>query len=320
MKSEALNHFLNSIPPSVATAGIAVDITPRDGKQQVLELQREIFTFDAKYNDQTDFVLCVYETAQDGRIDELLKQGAALLSPTGYFFLLISGIDDSTVVYNARHYGLSVSNMSIDQGDNPLHFFVFEHEKYSDNIVEQQQSTCDRSTPQCHVPPGQGLPKCCLSHLSEMLSFVAQFCDDNGICYWINNGTLLGAARHGKLIPWDTNANIAYLQSDESKMANLMKMCSVSGYYLVNGRNVKKLCYSRKNLICVRIVPWSVAGKIITNNNDTIALSHIRPLEKILLDGKEFNCPNDYQTILADRYGADWRTPHNLHGRISAIK
>lgn len=54
----------------------------------------------------------------------------------------------------------------------------------------------------------------------EILDVVAKFCDERGINYWLNAGTLIGAVRHKGYIPWDDDIDLGMLRPDYDRFMN----------------------------------------------------------------------------------------------------
>ncbi len=44
--------------------------------------------------------------------------------------------------------------------------------------------------------------------MTRLLKILDRICKDNGLSYWLDAGTLLGAARHGGFIPWDNDVDV----------------------------------------------------------------------------------------------------------------
>ncbi len=58
--------------------------------------------------------------------------------------------------------------------------------------------------------------------MTRLLEFFDVFCKENHLIYWLDSGTLLGAARHGGFIPWDDDMDVMMPIKDFKKLKKLM--------------------------------------------------------------------------------------------------
>lgn len=57
----------------------------------------------------------------------------------------------------------------------------------------------------------------------DILKMFDAFCKENDIKYYLSHGTLLGAIRYGKFIPWDDDVDLLIPREDYNKMITLFK-------------------------------------------------------------------------------------------------
>ena len=76
----------------------------------------------------------------------------------------------------------------------------------------------------------------------ELLQKFDRFCNDNGIRYFITFGTLLGAVRHGDMIPWDDDIDVTMLRSEYYKLIKISKQKYPEGCELVTPGDEETFC------------------------------------------------------------------------------
>lgn len=74
----------------------------------------------------------------------------------------------------------------------------------------------------------------------EMLAEVDRICKKCGIKYCISAGTMLGAVRHGGFIPWDDDADVAFLRPEYEKFRKACETeLDASRFYFQDYRNTE---------------------------------------------------------------------------------
>ena len=51
-----------------------------------------------------------------------------------------------------------------------------------------------------------------------ILQMLKKICDDNNLKFWLHGGTLIGAIRTQKCIPWDDDVDVAMMRADLNKL------------------------------------------------------------------------------------------------------
>lgn len=97
----------------------------------------------------------------------------------------------------------------------------------------------------------------------EVMKIVDKIAKENNLQYWLSEGSLLGAVRHGGFIPWDDDADICMLRDDYLKIIPLLKKyfensdTKVREYYKCkNGRWNYQVCICNKE----SLNSWQTGG------------------------------------------------------------
>lgn len=85
-----------------------------------------------------------------------------------------------------------------------------------------------------------------------ILDKVHEFCEKNGITYFLSSGTLIGAVRHKGYIPWDDDLDLYMLRADYDKFIKLFSENSPENTKLLSLETDKKYYYSFAKVIDLR--------------------------------------------------------------------
>jgi hypothetical protein len=178
---------------------------------------------------------------------------------------------------------------------------------------------CDRSTPRC-----AGKHDCCHKILLEILDFTVEKLNSKNIPYWLTYGTLLGAVREHKMIPWDEDIDIGILINDLPSLLLLSQKFQRAGYGWGVGTNANYIVGKINiytSLINVLHLDVSVYANVMEGNERYVEgvmwpgcrtpLDNVLPknLIDIEFEGRTVKAPSNPGNLLENFYGPDWRTP-----------
>lgn len=88
------------------------------------------------------------------------------------------------------------------------------------------------SSDSCGLRSGIGVPPCDLENLADAIKFVMKECEEAGLFCELQEGTLLGAVKFNKVLPWERDADITFLTRNYSAIKQLRPKFSAAGYSL----------------------------------------------------------------------------------------
>lgn len=192
---------------------------------------------------------------------------------------------------------------------------------------------CDRGG-----APNEISNPCCLGWIRALVDRVGRLLDEAGVTWWLDYGTLLGAVRHGGVIPWDKDADLGFFAEDWPKVEALREVLEAEGYNFdrtavrpgsfQSGDRVK-VRLSALNHTNVDLFPWYRREDGTRYRKNYVDVDRFKgrefpedrllPLESVAFEAGEYPAPRGSGSIDFDnpdaeaewfvrhRYGEHWR-------------
>ncbi|KAK2831030.1 hypothetical protein Q7C36_016116 [Tachysurus vachellii] len=160
-------------------------------------------------------------------------------------------------------------------------------------------------------------PPCCLRALRETTKHVINILEHSGVRYWLEGGSLLGAARHQDIIPWDYDVDLGIYLEDVPNCEYLKNLDSGSlvdatGYVwerAVEG-DFYRIQYSETNHLHVDLWPFYSRNGVMTKDTwtghrqDVEFPEHfLQPLVPMPFAGITAYGPNNHRAFLELKFG-----------------
>lgn len=200
--------------------------------------------------------------------------------------------------------------------------------KVIQNHGEIEWFGCNKSTSRCfgtvvndmpeYLFAGRWTPPCCLEGLRQTAKHVFKILKESNVRYWLEGGSLLGAARDGNIIPWDYDVDIGIYEEDVKKCDHLQNAAAQAvvtkdGFVWEKATegDFYRVQYSQTNHLHVDIFPFFPREGIMTkrtwlknHRQDTEFPEHyLRPLTTINFIGMIVSAPNNIREFLELKFG-----------------
>ncbi|XP_043936633.1 fukutin-related protein [Protopterus annectens] len=241
-------------------------------------------------------------------------------------------LDD--VTFLPSHQPLFTSSHNQWKADNLVKertvqlFRQFDIKRVIDVDGKEQWYGCRKETSRCfgtvhddtpdYLYQNRWTPPCCLRALRETTKYVISILESSGVRYWLEGGTLLGAARHKDLIPWDYDVDLGIYLEDIPNCDVLQSLDSGSivdenGYVwekAIEG-DFYRVQYSESNHLHVDLWPFYSKNGVMTKDTWTghkqdieFPEHFLKPLVPMQFAGITAYAPNNHRAFLELKFGA----------------
>ena len=178
-------------------------------------------------------------------------------------------------------------------------------------------------------------------HIKKMLPYVTRLLRRENIVFWLDWGTLLGAVRNGKMIPWDFDIDIGIFHKDVKRLLDTESQIVKNGFRFLVDRNAKyarKIRFFTEDIRNYRsyfpeypkgfefhidIDPWVIEGDVAKATFDISKIHTMKELlnlKEIEFEGAMYPCPDNPEESLNRLIGCDWKIQIVLSGNMIYIQ
>ncbi len=120
-------------------------------------------------------------------------------------------------------------------------------------------------------------------------------CKQNGLKYWLDFGTLLGAVRHRGYIPWDDDIDVSMMREDYDRIIEIFSDCTRNSdmyaeqTYLGKSQSIIKIKHKKCPHLFVDIFPHDYSNEVLSKDKRIEKTKQLQKIRKQLSKNKSLD-------------------------------
>ena len=163
------------------------------------------------------------------------------------------------------------------------------------------------------------------ARLLEVLFLFDDWASSVQLRYWLDYGTLLGAVRDGKMIPWDWDVDVGLMKEEIESVPQLGALLKSKGLSVTRKTTCRlDICLIESNKACLDVfmyVARKADNSVIRCELDDafryqFSASFINPTKRIMFEGHMLHGPNNPEKFLKHYrypYSYGWALPGKIN-------
>jgi hypothetical protein len=186
---------------------------------------------------------------------------------------------------------------------------------------------CTRTGVRCDaaLPPSMETPRCCIEGALETLRAFRDLCAAHDVTWWMDYGTLLGAAMNGRFYWNDKDCDIGILAEDQSKVLRMQPLFEDAGFDFLyqppgggtyGGGDYAKVRWSGTHHANTDAFFWHERDGVFHRatylpvdryKGREFSRRWLFPLTTLEFEGMNLPAPREWELMVEHRYGAGWK-------------